>query len=135
MERLTIYVDGASRGNPGRAGVGVIVYDDRKNIPLKRIKQYLGKTTNNVAEYMALIYGFQEGLIRQAKHLTIYTDSELVVKQLEGSYRIKNELLGILFKQIEHLRQGFEEVKIKRIGREENQEADKLANQAIDMSL
>ena len=135
MEELTIYVDGASRGNPGRAGVGIIVYDDRKNIPLKRIKQYLGKTTNNVAEYIALIYGLQEGLIRQAKYLTIYTDSELVVKQMEGSYRVKNELLKILFKQVEHLREGFEEVKIKHIGREGNREADKLANQAIDMSL
>ncbi|MCD5397844.1 ribonuclease HI family protein [candidate division NPL-UPA2 bacterium] len=135
MEELIIYVDGASRGNPGRAGVGVIVYDERKNIPPKRIKQYLGKTTNNVAEYIALIYGLQEGLICQAKYLTIYTDSELIVKQLDGSYRIKNELLKIFFKQVEHLRQGFKEVKIKHINREGNQEADKLANQAIDMSL
>lgn len=133
MEKLTVYVDGASRGNPGRAGVGIIIYDDKKNV-LRKVKQYLGKTTNNVAEYIALIYGLQEGLIRRAKHITIYTDSELVVKQLEGSYRIKNELLKIFFKQIEHLQEGFEEVKIKYIDREENQEADKLANQAIDMS-
>ena len=135
MERLTIYVDGASRGNPGKAGVGVIIYDDKKNV-LKKMKQYLGeKTTNNVAEYVALIYALQEGLILQAKRLTVYSDSELVVKQLEGSYRIKNELLKIFFKLVEHLREGFEEVKIKHIDREENKEADKLANQAIDMSL
>ena len=134
MKRLTVYVDGASRGNPGKAGVGIIVYNDKKNV-LKRIKQYLGKTTNNVAEYIALIYGLQEGLIRQAKHLTVYTDSELVVKQMEGSYRVKNEMLKILVKLAEHLRQGFEEVKIRHIVRKGNREADKLANQAIDMSL
>lgn len=134
MERLTIYVDGASRGNPGKAGVGVIVYDDRKNI-LKEIKQYLGKTTNNVAEYIALIYGLQEGLIQQSKYLTVYMDSELVVKQMKGDYRIKNELLKLFSRQVEHLREGFEEVKIKYIEREKNREADRLANQAIDMSL
>ncbi|NOX97803.1 MAG: ribonuclease HI family protein [Nitrospirae bacterium] len=134
MERLIIYVDGASRGNPGRAGIGVIVYDDKENV-LKRIKQYLGKTTNNVAEYVALIYGLQEGLLCQSKYLTIYMDSELVVKQMDGRYRIKNELLKIFSKQVEHLREGFKKVEIKHIGREKNQEADKLANQAIDMSL
>jgi len=134
MERLTIFVDGASRGNPGKAGLGVIIYDDKKNI-LKRVKQYLGRTTNNVAEYVALIYGLQEGIIHRAKRITVYSDSELVVKQLEGSYRVKDELLKIFFKQVEHLQGGFEEVKIKHIDREENREADKLADQAIDMSL
>ena len=134
MERLIIYVDGASRGNPGSAGVGIIVYDDKKNI-LRKIRQYLGKTTNNVAEYVALIYGLQEGLLLRSKHLTIYMDSELVVKQTDGRYRIKNELLKIFSKQVSHLREGFEKVEIKYISREENREADKLANQAIDMSL
>ena len=133
MERLTIYVDGASRGNPGRAGAGVVVYADRKDVPLKKIRQYLGRTTNNVAEYLALIYGLQEGLICRAKYLTVYMDSELVVKQIEGSYRVKNEMLKTLFNLVKHLRQGFEEVKIKHINRERNREADKLANQAIDM--
>ncbi len=133
MERLTIYVDGASRGNPGRAGAGVVVYADRKDVPLKKIRQYLGRMTNNVAEYLALIYGLQEGLICRAKYLTVYMDSELVVKQIEGSYRVKNEMLKTLFNLVKHLRQGFEEVKIKHINRERNREADKLANQAIDM--
>ncbi len=134
MERLVIYVDGASRGNPGSAGVGIIVYDDKKNI-LRKVRQYLGKTTNNVAEYVALIYGLQEGLLLRSEYLTIYMDSELVVKQMDGRYRIKNELLKIFSKQVEHLREGFEKVEIKYVGREENREADKLANQAIDMSL
>ena len=133
-EDLSIYVDGASRGNPGKAAVGIMVCDDKKNVVMRR-KQYLGRTTNNVAEYMALIYALQEGLIRRARYLTIYTDSELVTKQLEGEYRVKDELLKMLFKQVEHLREGFEEVKIKRIDRKENKEADSLANQAIDMSL
>ncbi len=131
---LNIYVDGASRGNPGKAGIGIIVYDDRNKV-IRRFKQYLGRTTNNVAEYMALIYALQEGLISRNSSLTIYTDSELVIKQLEGKYRIKDELLKMLFKQVEHLKEGFEEVKIKHIDGKENKEADRLANQAIDMSL
>lgn len=131
---LNIYVDGASRGNPGKAGIGIIVYDDRNKV-IRRFKQYLGRTTNNVAEYMALIYALQEGLISRASSLTIYTDSELVTKQVEGKYRIKDELLKMLFKQVEHLKEGFEEVKIKYIDGKENKEADRLANQAIDMSL
>ncbi len=131
---LNIYVDGASRGNPGKAGIGIIVYDDRNKV-IRRFKQYLGRTTNNVAEYMALIYALQEGLISRNSSLTIYTDSELVIKQLEGKYRIKDELLKMLFKQVEHLKEGFEEVRIKHIDGKENKEADRLANQAIDMSL
>ncbi len=131
---LNIYVDGASRGNPGKAGIGVIVYDDRNKV-IRRFKQYLGRTTNNVAEYMALIYALQEGLISRNSSLTIHTDSELVIKQLEGKYRVKDELLKMLFKQVEHLKEGFEEVKIKHIDGKENKEADRLANQAIDMSL
>ncbi|MCK4261815.1 ribonuclease HI family protein [bacterium] len=131
---MSIYVDGACRGNPGKAAVGIIIFDDKKNV-VRRRKEYLGRTTNNVAEYMALIYGLQEGLISRAGSLTIYTDSELAVKQLEGKYRIKDELLKILSKQVEHLREGFEEVNIKYLNRKENKEADRLANQAIDMAL
>lgn len=131
---LNIYVDGASRGNPGKAGIGIIAYDDRNKV-IRRFKQYLGRTTNNVAEYMALIYALQEGLISRNSSLTVYTDSELVIKQLEGKYRVKDELLKMLLKQVEHLKEGFEEVKIKHIDGKENKEADRLANQAIDMSL
>ena len=134
MEKLLLYVDGASRGNPGKSGIGVVIYDDN-GVVIKQIKQYLGKVTNNVAEYMALVYGLQEGLILRAKRLVVHTDSELVAKQLAGSYRVKDNVLKMLYRQVEHLKGAFERVEIKHIPREENREADNLANQAIEMSL
>jgi len=133
-KQLVIYVDGASRGNPGNAGIGIIIYNSKREILAEEAK-YLGKATNNVAEYIAVIYGLQEGIIRKAKNLTIYTDSELLVRQIDGRYQIKNHFLKNLFLLVKHLSSGFEELTIKYISREKNKEADRLANKAIDLSL
>lgn len=133
MDKLVIYVDGASRGNPGKAGIGIIIYNNKGEV-LQEEAQYLGKATNNVAEYIAVIYGLQEGIIRKAKSLTIYTDSELLVRQINGRYQIKNHFLKNLFLLIKHLSTGIEKLTIKHISREKNKEADRLANKAIDLS-
>lgn len=133
MDELTIYVDGASRGNPGRAGIGIIVCNSKGEV-LQKEAQYLGRATNNVAEYIALIYGLQEGIIRKAKNLIIYTDSELLVRQIGGRYQIKNPLLKNLSVLIKHLSANIEKLTIKHTTREKNEGADQLANKAIDSS-
>jgi ribonuclease HI len=133
-EQLIIYTDAASRGNPGKAGIGIIIYNSKGEV-LHQEAQYIGKATNNIAEYIAVIYGLQEGIIRKAKNLTIYTDSELLVRQIDGQYQIKNHFLRNLFSLIKHLSTGFEKLTIKHINREKNKEADQLANKAIDLSL
>jgi ribonuclease HI len=131
LKELAIYVDGASRGNPGRAGIGLAIYDNKGNI-LKRMNEYIGQTTNNVAEYTALIWGLQEALILNATCLTIYTDSQLITRQLEGSYRVKDNTLRRFYRQVQHLIRGFDRVSIEHIERKQNKEADRLANRAID---
>lgn len=133
MDKLSIYVDGASRGNPGKAGIGVIIYNSKGEV-LQEEAQCIGKATNNVAEYIAVIYGLQEGIIRKTKNLTIYTDSELLVRQIDGRYQIKNHFLKNLSLLIKHLSTNIEKLTIKHIGREKNKEADQLANKAIDLS-
>lgn len=125
-----IYIDGASKGNPGESGIGVVIYEG-DNI-LKNISQYIGITTNNVAEYMALIYALQEALILNIRNISINTDSELLYRQIKGEYKVKNEILNLLHKISSHLLSGFEKVEINNIPREKNKEADKLAVIAIE---
>ncbi len=124
----TIYIDGSSQGNPGPAGISAVIYSKAGELE-KTISEYIGVTTNNIAEYTALIYALQEGLILGFKRMTVFTDSELMRKQVEGSYKVKNDNLKRLHKQVKHLLDGFEEVNIKHISSEENKEADKLAKQ------
>ncbi len=128
---LTVYVDGASRGNPGRAAIGVVVCDANGEV-VARVGEYIGRTTNNVAEYMALIFGMQEALLRGASELTVRTDSELVVKQVSGAYRTRDEGLKVLGKLVRHLQQGFSQFRVEHVSREDNKEADLLAGQAIE---
>lgn len=126
---LEIYIDGASQGNPGLAGIGVIIYKD--NLILKNISRFIGIATNNVAEYTALIYALQEALILRAKDLKINSDSQLLVRQLNGEYRVKDADLISLYEQVKHLLSGFKHVKIVNIPREDNKGADALAANAI----
>ena len=93
------------------------------------------QTTNNIAEYTALIYALQEALILGLKDIVIHSDSELLVKQLTGEYKVKNPSLKTYREQFLHLKTGFDKVEIKQIGREENKETDKLANQALDSMI
>ena len=126
---LEIFVDGACSGNPGEAAIGVVVLENKNKI--KEISKSIGPATNNIAEYTALIYALQEGLILKADQVTVYTDSELVFNQVTGQYKIKNENLKLLLDQVQHLAQGFKRLDMKCIPREQNKDADKLAKKAI----
>lgn len=128
--RYDIYVDGASQGNPGESGAGVIICKDGNVV--KNISQYIGITTNNVAEYVALIYGLQEALIQNIRNVNVNTDSELLYKQLKGEYRVKDNTLKIFNGIAKHLLGGFEKSEIAHIPREKNKGADKLATIAIE---
>jgi len=134
IEKASIYVDGAARGNPGIAGIGIAIKDaEGKNI--RQLYKFIGQTTNNIAEYTALIYALQEALILGLKDIVIHSDSELLVKQLTGEYKVKNLSLKAHHEQFLHLKTGFDKVEIRHIGREDNKEADKLANQALDSMI
>jgi ribonuclease HI len=132
MKELIAYIDGASRGNPGSSGVGIVLYDDSNKV-VKNIKKYIGKTTNNVAEYTAFLVALEEAEKLGAKRLKIYLDSELVFKQYLGEYKINNSNLKELLKKIREKEKKFESVEIQHIYREQNKEADKLANIAINI--
>jgi ribonuclease HI len=129
-EKINIFVDGASKGNPGPAGVGIVI-KAAGGKSLRNISKYIGKTTNNVAEYTALNFALTEALISNFKNVSIKSDSELLVKQLNGKYKVKSNNIKNLYLQAEHLMRGFNQVKIDYIRRAENKQADKLANQAI----
>jgi len=131
---IEIFIDGASRGNPGPSGIGVVFFDENKNIA-KKLFKFIGNTTNNIAEYTALIYSLQEALIDRYENIVIKSDSELLTRQLRGEYRVKNENLKPFYEQFLHLSRGFSKIDIITIGREDNSAADKLANKAIDSRL
>lgn len=130
-DKLIFYIDGASQGNPGPSGIGVVVCDASGNV-LENVSEYLGENTNNFAEYNALIYALQEGLVRKANSITINTDSELLVKQLNGEYKVKDETLKRLYSQAQRLLKGYSQVQVNHINRTENKGADKLATKAVD---
>lgn len=127
--QLFIYVDGASSGNPGPAGIGVAIYNEKKDL-LDKISQSIGETTNNVAEYMALIKALEYALAKKVKNVRIFSDSELVVRQLNGKYLVKNKTLKILVVKVAKLIDKFSQVEIVHLSREENKLANKLAQQA-----
>ena len=131
MSKLKIYTDGGARGNPGPAGVGVVIMDENEKI-ISSHKKYLGEATNNIAEYSAVLLALVEAKKLKAQELEFYLDSELVVKQLKGEYKIKNPELGKLFIKIYNIKQSIERVSFHHIEREKNRLADKLANQAMD---
>ena len=128
-DKVILYSDGASLGNPGRAGIGAIICDgDRKVI--KRIAKFIGITTNNVAEYMALIFALEEALYLGAKEVECFLDSQLLVRQLEGTYKVKDRKLGLFHSQVRHLESFFEKVNFNYIVRSANKQADRLAKVA-----
>jgi len=131
QKNLSIFIDGAARGNPGPAGIGVVITDSSNNL-VKELCKYIGEATNNVAEYSALIFGMEQVIILGANELTINTDSELLAKQLSGEYKVKNDILKQLYAKVIELLDSFQEVKVNNIPREKNKDADKLANKAID---
>jgi len=132
-KKLILYLDGASRGNPGPAGIGILILD-KKRKKIKEISKYIGETTNNIAEYNALIYGLDEAQMLKADQVVLNMDSELVVRQLNGEYRVKDNDLKLFFEKALHILKGFDSFEINHIDREKNKEADRLANKAINLA-
>jgi len=130
-EWVTAYCDGGSRGNPGPAGYGVFIEGADGN-KLAELSEFLGKATNNVAEYSALLAALEGALHHEHLRLRVVADSELLVKQMRGEYRVKNAGLQQLFGQARELLKPFKSVRFRHVPREQNKQADKLVNQALN---
>ena len=130
---MRLFTDGASRGNPGLAGVGVVI-EDEQGVRLPGRCRYIGRATNNEAEYRALIEGLQAAMELKPDRLEVYLDSKLVVEQMNGMYKVKKPELQPLHARAKELVAGFGDghVKIRHVEREKNRGADALANMAID---
>lgn len=126
-----LYSDGACRGNPGQGGAGAVLIDEKGNV-FATVKKSLGLCTNNIAEYKALILGLEEALTRKCRSLQIFLDSELLVNQITGKYKVKNENLKVLMVDVKKLLSFFDSYTVRHIDRSQNQMADCLANEAID---
>ena len=133
LNSLEIYIDGAAKGNPGPAGIGIVIYRD--GAVIKQVSRFIGETTNNVAEYTALIYALQEALILKASEIKVKTDSELLYKQIKGEYKVRHVNLKPLFEQLRHLFMGFKHIDVSHISRENNREADRLATAAVKENI
>lgn len=129
---LHLFTDGGARGNPGAAAVGCVLLDPHSGKVLKEYKEAIGVQTNNVAEYRALITGLEIALPYHPNHLVCSLDSELIVKQLSGEYRVKMPALQPLLSEIQELLEGFKDVSFRHIPRSENRLADRLVNEALD---
>jgi ribonuclease HI len=133
-DQLVIYIDGASRGNPGRAGAGIWITNGEGR-KISEVSRYLGHKTNNEAEYWALLLGLREARRLGGEALRIFTDSELVQRQIQGVYRVKNLNLKLLHKTVLQSLRTFSSFEIESIPRNENKEADRLANEAIQRRM
>ncbi len=131
MKKLIINTDGGSRGNPGAAGIGVIIRDEQENIIFEH-GAYIGETTNNVAEYSALIKSLETARDMGATDLLVRMDSELIVKQMQGLYKIKEPTLQELAQKVIRLKGNFASVVFTHVRREYNKEADAQVNKALD---
>ncbi len=129
---LHLYTDGGSRGNPGQSAIGCILIDPIKGVTLAEHAERIGEETNNVAEYRALIKGLQLSRAYQPNRLICHLDSELIVKQLNGEYRVKMHTLQPLFDEIKGLTMELPDVVFTHIPREDNWRADALVNKALD---
>ncbi|RJQ29112.1 reverse transcriptase-like protein [Candidatus Parcubacteria bacterium] len=132
--KLVIYTDGGARGNPGPAGIGVVIGDTYEH------GEYIGETTNNVAEYKALVFAIKKAKSLYKDNLAVLDvevrmDSELIVKQMKGEYKVKNEGLRPLFLEVQKLIPSFHHVSFHHIPREKNSRADALVNKALDAQI
>jgi ribonuclease HI len=130
-EILTLNFDGGSRGNPGPAGIGVVV-SAADGTPLVTLGRFIGRATNNVAEYTGLIVAMEEARKLGARKVVIRGDSELIIKQMRGEYRVKNPDLRVLYDRAQSLFKQFDHAKLEHNLREKNELADKLANLAMN---
>lgn len=137
MRKIIIYTDGGSKGNPGPAAIGVL-FCNEKGIPFKKYSQYLGNLTNNEAEYQAIIFALKKFKLIFGKKLAketeieIRSDSELVINQLKGKYKILEPSLQPLFLEVWNLKLDFKKVKFKLISRKNNKEADKMVKEVFN---
>jgi len=130
VNRVIICTDGASQGNPGPAAIGATIKDEQGKL-IGRISQRIGRATNNQAEYRAIIAALEEATRLGAKQVKISSDSQLVVRQINGEYRVKKAALKPLYQQVKKLLSSLDSFTITYIPRQQNQEADKLANMAL----
>ncbi len=128
---LVLRTDGGARGNPGPAAIGVVLENESGKV-VKKFGRYIGETTNNQAEYQALLAGLEAAKKLGATEVTCYLDSELVVKQLSRQYKVKDKGLAPLFVKVWNLAQSFASVTYSHVPREQNRRADALVNQALD---
>lgn len=128
---VKIYTDGASRGNPGPASIGVS-FTDTKDVEIDTLSEAIGVQTNNFAEYTALVRGLTVALEKKVENIWIRTDSQLMVRQLEGQYKVKSDSIKQLYIDAVALLKQFEKVRIEHVLREKNKRADELANMALD---
>jgi ribonuclease HI len=130
MGQFKLFSDGASRGNPGPAAVGVSILDDKSEVAT--ISEVIGVQTNNFAEYTALIRGLEQAKAAGYSDLECFADSELMIKQLNGIYKVKNPQIKVLYDQIIKLKSAFQSIKFIHVRRHLNKRADELANLALD---
>jgi ribonuclease HI len=131
MSRLTVNVDGGARGNPGPAAIGVVVRNGGGEV-LEEVGEPIGEATNNVAEYRALLRGIELAAAHGATDLELVGDSELVVRQVEGRYKVKNAGMKQLHEQVKRALRDFDSWSIRHVRRAENADADRLVNEALD---
>jgi ribonuclease HI len=129
-EAATIYIDGASRGNPGSSAIGIVIIDAKGK--KRKVKKYLGIHTNNQAEYHALITALTSAKKLKKTHLTIFTDSQLLANQVNRLWKVRDAEIKVLYQEAISLISGFKKVKLSHIPRRLNEEADRLANEALD---
>ena len=133
-KRLSLFTDGACRGNPGNGGAGAVLVGDNGEV-IGTAKKFLGHCTNNIAEYEALILGLEKALGNGATAISIYLDSELLVRQIQGVYLVKNPTLKPLMTRVRALLDRFDTWQVAHVPRSGNAAADRLANEAIDEAL
>lgn len=132
MKKLIINTDGGARGNPGPAGIGVVIRDADTGETLEEHAKYLGKTTNNQAEYKAVILGLQRAVKMGASDVEVVTDSELLVRQANGEYKVKNPDIALRFLEMKNLCTQIGRCRFRHVRRELNKRADYLSNVAMD---
>jgi ribonuclease HI len=131
MQKFIIHTDGGARGNPGPAAIGVVIENSTGTVVHAEGK-YIGETTNNQAEYQAVVLALEKAAELGGEELEFHLDSELVVRQLNGEYKVKNKDLALQFLKIHNLLPRFKKVKFKHVYREDNKLADELLNKALD---
>lgn len=131
MSTLILYTDGAARGNPGPAAVGIVL-TTLQGQEIEALGEVIGRATNNEAEYRALLRGLERAIAHHADKIEIRTDSELLAQQLHGKYRVRAANLQPLYAEAQRALKRFKQVSVRHVMRERNRRADQLANEALD---